>query len=199
MVYTLDIKSGLWSAAPLEGEEGPIVELPDDLAKRDALLATLEEMGVPGVLARAMCRPKTEFDNWSADGAVAGDCPEPRKRFTIEIMGGIIYVYGGCDDDTVSDDLEGDAVYLGEAVYLAPMVTVPLILALVPATVTTAVRTLMSDLNELRSRGVEEQANARILALELYLKNKNQGHGVGFVAFELVLDRRMLKQVAVVV
>ena len=67
------------------------------------------------------------------------------------------------------------------------------------ATVTTAGRTLMSDLNELRSRGVEEQANARILALELYLKNKNQGHGVGFVAFELVLDRRMLKQVAVVV
>jgi hypothetical protein len=98
MVYTLDLKSGLWSAAPLEGEEGPIVEVPDDLAKRDALLATLEEMGVPGVLARAMCRPKTEFDNWSADGAVAGNCPEPRKRFTIEIMGGIIYVYGGCDD-----------------------------------------------------------------------------------------------------
>jgi dynein heavy chain len=102
MVYTLDIKSGVWKAELLEGEAGPIVEVPDFLAKRDALLVTLEEMGVPGVLARAMCRPKTEFDNWSADGAIAnaadGTCPQPRKRFTIDIKEGIIYVYGGCDE-----------------------------------------------------------------------------------------------------
>ena len=100
MVYTLEIKSGLWSAAPLLGDAGPIVEIPDLLAKRDALLVTLEGMGVPGVLARAMCRPKTEFDNWSADGALGkeGDCPQPRKRFTIDVKGELIYVYGGCDE-----------------------------------------------------------------------------------------------------
>ena len=108
MVYTLDIKSGMWTAALLQGEAGPIVEVPDYLAKRDALLVTLEEMGVPGVLARAMCRPKTVFDNWSADGALSGACPQPRKRFTIDIKGDLIYVYGGCDDEkaaTFYDDV----------------------------------------------------------------------------------------------
>ena len=98
----------------------------------------------------------------------------------------------------VSADLRLEQGMVIGVLVLTPVATVPLILALVPATVTTAVRTLMSDLNELRSRSVEDQANARILALELYLKNKNHGHGVGFVAFELVLDRRMLKQAAVV-
>ena len=96
------------TAALLQGEAGPIVEVPDYLAKRDALLVTLEEMGVPGVLARAMCRPKTVFDNWSADGLLSGACPQPRKRFTIDIKGDLIYVYGGCDDEktaTFYDDV----------------------------------------------------------------------------------------------
>jgi hypothetical protein len=57
---------------------------------------------------------------------------------------------------------------------------------------------MMNDINELRTRSSEQHAQARILGLELYLKNKNQGHGVGFVVFDIVLDLRMLKQVAVV-
>jgi len=55
-----------------------------------------------------MCRPKTVFDNWSADGLLSGACPQPRKRFTIDIKGDLIYVYGGCDDEkaaTFYDDV----------------------------------------------------------------------------------------------
>ena len=112
MVYTLTLATGLWTAAPLFSEPGaePLVEIPDFDAKRDALLDTLggpeatgaegaegKGMGVPGVLARAMCRPKTEFEDWSAGGEVSGDVPCARKKFVISIMDEKIYLYGGCD------------------------------------------------------------------------------------------------------
>ena len=85
----------------------PLVELPDFVANRDALLATLEEKAVPGALARAMCRPKTYYEDWSAEGALGGDAPRGRKNFVTTLMSGKLYVYGGCsaDDKDYYDDV----------------------------------------------------------------------------------------------
>ena len=75
------------------------------------------------------------------------------------------------------------------AVVLATLI--PLLLATAPSTVSTCCADLLEALNDLRAEGELEKL-PRILELELFLKNKNRGQGLGFVVLGVVLDKRML-------
>ena len=92
------------------------------------------------------------------------------------------------------------SVQLVACVLVLVCVAIPIIVALVPAAVSSECDQLLVDLNELRPDG-DSTTHARALELEVYLTNANGGHrfgqGVGFLMFGTVLSRRTLKKAAV--
>ena len=108
MLYTLDVKTGMWTAALLsEDVPGgpPIVEVPDFIADRDARSRASRRWPCRASW-RAPCaapRPFTRTGPSRASRATR----RPGGRFTIKIIDGKVYVYGGCtgDEKTWFDDV----------------------------------------------------------------------------------------------
>ena len=107
MIYTLDPATGAWSSALLEQSE---VKEMDLFARRTAYIETLNKMGVPSKLARAMFRPKTMLEDWSIEG-VGGDAPTARFGWKLEIIKDKLYIYGGSTDPTAKDVTYYDDIY----------------------------------------------------------------------------------------
>lgn len=87
------------------------------------------------------------------------------------------------------------------AVNICLSILVPLLVASIPAAVSTECDLLMLDLNEARGSASDTTTHERVLELETYLGNTNGGtrfgQGVGFLVFGIRLDRRVLKTMAI--
>ena len=72
--------------------------------------------------------------------------------------------------------------------------TVPLLVALIPATASSQYDRFVEKLNDLRLANLG--AHERVFPLLDSLLRVNDGQGVGFKSFGVVIDRRMLKKIA---
>eukprot|EP01043_Picozoa_sp_COSAG02_P054110 COSAG02_NODE_6075_length_3821_cov_16.445401_2_plen_461_part_00 len=76
-------------------------------------------------------------------------------------------------------------------------VVMPLLLLAAPAGVSTSCDDLKEKLNEVRINDLSPEVDNRLIILERAMANVNHGQGVGFKVFGIVVDKQMLKLMAV--
>jgi hypothetical protein len=112
---------------------------------------------------------------------------------------GVVAFSSQLDDNCPGDKCTNTATGVAGNVFLAvAFAALPLLVALIPAQVTTRCELLLERLNDMRPEG-DAVLHNRVLELEIYLRNTNRGKGLGFVLFGTVINRRALAQLAAAV